>query len=644
MNVPQPSRLSLDTPQTGVSIPISAIRTAAGCGTGEFLDLPTLGSWCAKAGLSLIQILPVNDTGPLPSPYSAVSAFALHPIYIRLQALPGAERVNDAIERLRRDYEHGRTQHEAVLARKLTILRALFDADDRRELAMWIDERSWIKTYAVYKCLKSRFDETSWVDWPAHRDPSEDDINALWSEFGDDALFQAWVQYHLEHQFRSAVHALADSGIAIKGDIPILMNIDSADVWANRSYFDLEYGAGAPPDVFTRLGQTWGFPIYNWDVLKADDYSWWTRRLRAAAMFYNAYRIDHVIGFFRIWSSPSIEESAMMGHYRPSAPVSMSDLRAAGLSDDEIDRLVSGWTTEKDGIRELGEAWPGVRETYFESAGGGSRLRLLSDYYGERAVTAINESDQIKSFLLACHRSRAMVLVDKDFLPAWYWDESVGIKSLDDEATERFRVLVQDYLERSQPGWMALGRANLNAICRATTMLACAEDLGAVPDGLREVLAELGILSLKIERWEEDDAGSLIAPADFLHLSVSTPGVHDISTIRGWWEEGDWDRDGYWTLLGLDGDCPDYLTVAAAEAIIGRSLTSGSAVVMIQIQDLFALTYPLRMDPPDAERINIPGTIAESNWSYRMPVTVEWLLHDGDLAMTIHRLIAKNRP
>jgi len=429
------------------------------------------------------------------------------------------------------------------------------------------------------------------------------------------------------------------------------MNVDSADVWVHRQYFDLEFGAGAPPDAFSRTGQTWGFPIYRWDAMASDAYSWWVDRLRVAANYYDVFRIDHVIGFFRIWCRPAHERTALLGHYEPSSPVTTQMIEEAGLTSDETRLLTEAWTTRSDAVEALGEDADRVLETYFHSAH--EHYFLNASFAGERLIDKLGESGEsdsdeaaeshdIREFLITCHRDRSFIPNGSGgFYPAWYWDESKGLSSLNPSQRTRFARLIEDYEERSRPIWMALGRKSLVAVSEATDMLACAEDLGVVPEGLRAVLEELGILSLKVERWEVNEDGSLIDPADFPHLSVSTPSVHDLSTLRVWWEEND-EHLAYFEELGLEGDCPPFLTVEIAKAAIARNLRSSSAIVVFQIQDLFSLCYDLRRDPAGAERINVPGSVGDHNWSYRIPVTIEEL-REHDLGHTIRSLVATHR-
>lgn len=645
-------RVSLDRPLTGVAIPVSSLRSTDSVGIGEFSDLIPMGEWCVEAGLQMMQILPINDTGTLSSPYSAVSAFALNPAYIRLSDVAGTEGFSDEIQSFAEAAnETLGVEYERVLGFKLDILFRAYVIDrDASTAALdhWIGDNPWVRTYSVYKCLKDRYDQKSWVEWPEHRDPSAADLDALWAELEEFTRFYAWVQMHLDQQLQRAKRSLGDQGLFLKGDIPILMNVDSADVWAHRQYFDLDHGAGAPPDMFTRTGQTWGFPIYRWDALERDDYRWWRDRMGLADRYYDAFRIDHVIGFFRIWSQANHERTAILGHYEPSPHLSPAELRAAGLEEQDVVLLTSGWTTPQEAEAAIGVKSTHVLKTYFDASeiqnvnNGDSTHLLRDEFASEIAIESLDEPEDVLDFLTDVHRDRAFVSTNGDgFVPTWYWDEAKALDLLGSSSLSAFRRIVDDYRAAAAPSWMALGRKNLTMLAGTTEMLACAEDLGAVPEGLRDVLADLGILSLKIERWEVADTGGLLDPSEFPRLSVSTPSVHDLATLRVWWEEDD-DRQAYFDDLGLDGACPSFLTMDVAEAAVRRNLSSNSAIVVFQIQDLFSLTYDLRTEHPSDERINVPGTVGDHNWTYRIPVPIE-RLRSHELGSRVRDLISAER-
>jgi 4-alpha-glucanotransferase len=354
-------KFDLHKPLAGLAVPVSALRSADSCGIGEFLDLKGLGTWCSQVGLSLIQILPVNDTGSMGSPYSALSAFALNPIYIRLQDVPGITPWLLDVESFQDTYnEKPRTAYRDVLAFKDSILHAIFNTNQPQILANnalqhWIATHDWIKPYAVYYHLKQQYAQKSWLDWPAHQNLNLDEIGTLWEENKQTLYYYAWVQYHLEKQFVSAVEHLETDGIYLKGDIPILMNDDSADVWAYRQNFNLSMRAGAPPDMFATTGQHWGFPTYDWAALEATDFAWWRARLKQAEKFYHAYRIDHVLGFFRIWSVQKTESTAILGYYRPASYITRSNLQEAGFSDEAIYALAVPHLRHEELVENLGD-------------------------------------------------------------------------------------------------------------------------------------------------------------------------------------------------------------------------------------------------------------------------------------------------
>ena len=323
---------------TGVSVPVSALRGAKGCGTGEFADLVDLGAWCAASGIELIQVLPVNDTGWNSSPYSALSAFALHPLYLRLTDVPGSAPFAAAIRAFADSAATGgRLAYRETLEFKLSILERIFQgsvAEIRRDpgFARWRADNPWAIPYSVFSALKSERGPASWSSWPAPlRDPSASDIAAWHAAHEEQCLLHEWTQYLLEGQLSAASRALRDMGVMLKGDIPILMSEESVDVWASRRYFDLSSRAGAPPDMYSTQGQNWGFPVYDWENLARDGYRWWKDRLVQAAKFFHAFRIDHVLGFFRIWAIPRGETSGLLGRFSPAVPIRRGLLHEQGL-------------------------------------------------------------------------------------------------------------------------------------------------------------------------------------------------------------------------------------------------------------------------------------------------------------------------
>ena len=355
----------------GAVIPVGALRTEKSIGVGEFPDLVEFGELCAAMGIGLVQALPVNDTGYQSSPYSALTAFALNPLYLRIGDLSEAAGFEADIAAIRNEFEGAmRFPYEALLRAKMGLLRKIYrahsesittGADAGGALGAWIQENPWVKPYSVFRRLKEANGEKSWLQWDTQGQgaPSAAEIAALWDESAlkDEHLFWAWIQEALDTQFSAAAASLAGQGILLEGDLPILMNEDSCDVWANQEIFNMDLSAGAPPDMYSPEGQNWGFPIYNWQAQAKDGYAWWKARLKTAEKYYQAYRIDHVLGFFRIWASRREENSAVLGRYVSSIPVKPKDFQALGFDKSRIrwicephiltgevwDALLAGW-------------------------------------------------------------------------------------------------------------------------------------------------------------------------------------------------------------------------------------------------------------------------------------------------------------
>ena len=276
---------------SGAAVPVSALYSQKSCGVGEFSDLIPFADFCKKTGLHIIQLLPVNDTGTDSSPYNALSAFALHPIYICLDDIPEARTFKTDIKKMRAAFEPQtpaeRFKYRQILQEKNVLLHAVFNkaeaqiiADSQEgEFAEWIKANPWIIEYAVFKNIKRQNYHASWKDWKEcadMRSPSAVKIIDAWNDpvLKREHLFYAWVQMHLHKQLLKAVTYCADNEILVKGDIPILMNEDSVEVWAHPEYFRSDLRAGSPPDGDNPTGQNWGFPIYNWVNLKATGYGW----------------------------------------------------------------------------------------------------------------------------------------------------------------------------------------------------------------------------------------------------------------------------------------------------------------------------------------------------------------------------------
>ena len=297
----------------GTAVPVFSLRTAGDFGIGEFKDLKPLVDWAAATGQCIIQLLPVTDTTRRGEwkdsyPYSPVSSFALHPLYIHLQDLgireTAAFRKEQAELNALPELDYPR-----VFKAKMAWIRKAFETRGAKDLSsaaykkFYLENAYWLGEYSEF-C--------------ARRDSNETE-------------YHAWIQYHLDRQFSEMVAYARSKGISFKGDLPIGVSGDSADAYWHPELFNLDSSTGAPPDFFSVDGQNWGFPTYNWEEMAKDEYAWWKSRLRHMSRYFDAFRIDHILGFFRIWEIPAGFKGGQLGHFNPALPYSAEEISAQGL-------------------------------------------------------------------------------------------------------------------------------------------------------------------------------------------------------------------------------------------------------------------------------------------------------------------------
>ena len=641
---------------TGTANPVGALKTSNSCGVGEFLDLIPFADFCKKAGLKLIQLLPVNDTGTESSPYSALSAFALHPLYISLKSLPeveGKEEILAEITKLQKKYEKlPRFPYRELRRKKLDLLQKIFDSEKDKilssdELKSWIKDNSWVQVYSIFMQKKEKKHEASWKEW-GETQPTKKELDEIWSDKKnqDGNLFYAWVQMRLDKQFSKASEYAQSLGIKLKGDIPIMMNEDSCDAWAFPEYFNDEMRAGSPPDGPNPVGQNWGFPIYNWDNLKKDDYSWWKQRLIQASKYYQVYRIDHVLGFFRIWATPQRESTAMLGWTQPFEPITTDELHNLGFSDDRITWLsVPHVATNQIEAVNNGDylGTHGILAKIMDRIGNEEMWRFKPEIKGEKDIWASDIPDHVKPRLAELWRNRALVKVsDGLYSPLWTYHGTTPWQTLSDDEKYRLGQLIVTKYSKMEVLWEEQARTLLGDLTSCTDMVACAEDLGSNPESLPRVLNDLSILSLRVVRWSRNwNAGGepYYQFWEYPYLSVTTSSVHDSSTARLWWlKEGDaWDF--YRTFPGETDVQPGTYNSKTARYLLSKMAESNSAFCIHPLQDFLGLVDEYFDENPDNERVNIPGSVNEFNWTYRLPVSVEKLIKNKELIGEINNVV-----
>ena len=666
----------------GAAIPVSALYTKKSCGVGEFSDLIPFADFCKKAGLRIIQLLPVNDTGTDSSPYNALSAFALHPLYISPDDIPEAEAFKADIKKLRTAFapktQSERFDYRQILHEKNVLLHAVFNKAEQQiiadaetgELAAWIKDNPWIIKYSVFKNIKRQNYHASWKDWKesaSMRYPSSAKIDATWNNpaLKREHIFYAWVQMHLHKQLLKAVTYCADNGIFVKGDMPILMNEDSVEVWAYSEYFRSDLRAGSPPDGDNPLGQNWGFPIYNWANLKADGYRWWKERLRHAARYYHACRFDHILGFFRIWAIPEGESTGLLGKPLPYSEITITDLKNAGFSNERI-RWMAEPHIATDIVQEA------VNGDYLYAHG---LLHKIADRIGTEELWLFkseikNEADigryglppEPETALKRKWTDRMLVKAGKDlngaafYTAACRYRDSAAWRSLSEEEQKRFTSLVEEKNKQQNTSWKEQAEDILSELCASVDMQPCAEDLGARPAVLPEVLQKLNIFSLRVFRWERkwEEAGCPFVPLqEYPRAAVAVTSVHDSSCMRQWWEQElsykemlsffdalQIDAETRNVLCPIRGEKPAY-TKELAAVLLESLIKVPSVLAIFPIQDWLGLILDeLPEVNAQDERINVPGTVTSSNWTYRLPITIEAMNKNKELIKRLRNITA----
>ena len=643
----------------GVAIPVFSLRSAAGCGVGEFADLKAMGDWAAATGLKMLQILPINDTTSSRTwtdsyPYSAISVFALHPLYLRLDAMshPPVDARALAADRKRLNALKN-VDYEAVMAVKWRVTREIFDKHheailrDEAFLAFLLRNRDWVLDYAVFSVKRDEHgtaDFTKWSEWAGY-DPKKAESLANSAE----AIYFIWLQYELDRQLSDAVAHLRKVGVALKGDLPIGVDRESVDAWVSPHLFKMNAQAGAPPDPFAAKGQNWGFPTYDWEEMKKDGYAWWRARFAKLSRYFDAYRIDHILGFFRIWQVPQEHIEGIMGWFDPALPVEEREFAERGIHFDR-GRFCEPFITDEIIARRFGDFAEGVRRDFLRDLGHGRHAlrqefatqRRLADHFAELAPRHWANQGWLRDSLLDLV---AEVLFFDDgnggYHPRMSMEDTDSFKALDWDTQHRLHGLYVDYFFRRQEGfWEAQAMQKLPAMRSASDMLLCGEDLGMVPACVPGVMQTLGILSLEIQRWPKDSKTEFAHPARMPYMSVVTTGTHDMSTLRGWWREDERVRVRYTWEMFRDAFPEEDLGAETVRRIIAQHLHSPAMWAVFPFQDLLAMDADLRSADIEGERINVPA-ISPFYWRWRMEIPVEKLAVEEGFNDLLSKMVAE---
>ncbi|KAJ9547973.1 hypothetical protein OSB04_020516, partial [Centaurea solstitialis] len=587
----------------GVAIPMFSVRSEDDVGVGEFLDLKLVVDWAVDSGFHLLQLLPINDT-------SLSLGICIAPTIPQAPGTFG----------------------------KYT--------DDVNE---------WLNPYAAFCFLRDFFETSDHSQWGTFSQFSKEKLEKLVSKDSfhyDIICFHYYIQYHLHLQLSEAAAYAKEKGVVLKGDLPIGVDRNSVDCWVNPNLFRMNTSTGAPPDYFDKNGQNWGFPTYNWEEMSKDNYAWWRARLSQMANYFTAYRIDHILGFFRIWELPEHAMTGLVGKFRPSIPLSQEELEKEGIWD--FDRLSKPYILQEFLQEKFGPSWI-VVASHFMNEFQKSRYEFKDDCNTEKKIAAKLKSLVEKSLLSESEEKLRRDLFDllqnivlirdpedpKSFYPRFNLEDTSSFRDLDEHSKNIFRRLYYDYyFQRQESLWRQNAMKTLPALLNSSDMLACGEDLGLIPSCVHPVMQELGLIGLRIQRMPSEADLDFGIPSQYGYMTVCAPSCHDCSTLRAWWEEDEERRRLFFkTMVGVDSLPPKQCVPEIAYFVLRQHVEAPSMWAIFPLQDLLALKEEYTTRPATEETINDP-TNPKHYWRFRVHVTMETLLKDTELTTSIKGLVS----
>ena len=651
----------------GTQVPVFSLRTCKSAGIGDFGDLKTMIDFVASTGQKVLQLLPINDTTITHTwtdsyPYSCISVFAIHPQYADLHALPELKdaKARAEAEKTRAELNAlDKIDYEKVNDFKINYLRQIFNQEGEKMMktaeykAFFQASELWLVPYAQYSYLRDKNGTADFNQWPDHQVWDEAERKVLadpkTAAYKNVAFFY-FVQFVLDRQMQEAHEHAKTKGVILKGDIPIGVNRNGCDVWTEPKYFNLNGQAGAPPDDFSANGQNWGFPTYNWFEMLKDGCQWWNRRFKNMARYFDAYRIDHVLGFFRIWEIPVHSVHGLLGQFAPALAMSREEIESYGLhfQEDRFTRpFITDWVLDRVFHERAGE----VKEKYLDRLDD-ERYQMKPEVDTQRKVEALfaDATDEKELWLRdGLYALISDVLFVRDHTNPGVFHPRISAQldfiyeSLYDNDKAAFNRLYNDYFyRRNNQFWYQEAMKKLPKLVQATRMLVCAEDLGMVPDCVPWVMDELKILSLELQSMPKDPSVKFGHLSRNPYRSVCTISSHDMPTLRMWWDENVQRTQEYYnTMLYRQGPAPHPLPGWLASDIISRHLTSPSMLCILSIQDWLATDEALRLPDADAERINIPAN-PKHYWRYRMHLNIEDLAADKRFVQSITEMISQS--
>lgn len=647
----------------GVAIPVFSVRSEEDFGVGDFFDLKKMVDWAVLTGQKFLQILPINDTTMTYTwqdsyPYNANSTFALHPMYLRIENLGvlADKKRQKYFDDLKAELNAlPEIYYERVTHAKAEYTREIFAQEGQKTLKSKLFKEfvsanlHWLKPYAAFCVLRDMNGTPDFSMWGDYAVYDEAKIDKFIAENIDAINYVYYIQYHLDNQMREVSDYARAHGVAIKGDIPIGISRTSADAWTNTHLFYMNTNAGAPPDDFSVLGQNWGFPTYNWEEMSKDGFAWWKARFRKMAEYFDAYRIDHVLGFFRIWQIPEDALHGLLGVFHPALPFTPEEMRNSFDFWIDVEKqtkpLIMDWFLKDffgeyaDEAKErfLNDRWPG----YYSLKEEFDTQKKVAAYFAAQEKNEKNT--RLCNALLGLIDD--VLFIEDPFEKGKYHPRisaqfTYSYRILSDYEKWCFDRMYNDfYYHRHNDFWYGKAMWKLPPLIDSTNMLTCAEDLGMIPDCVPAVMNALEILALEIQRMPKDPKVEFGQTRHYPYLSVCTTSTHDMSGIRGWWEENrEKSNRFYHSELHERGEAPYFAEPWICEKIVKKHLEAPSMLCILPLQDWLSISSDLRRDNPNEEQINVPAN-SRHYWRYRMHLTIEQLLKSTDFNRKIETMV-----
>ena len=620
--------------------------------------------WAVSTQQKVIQILPINDTTMTHEwtdsyPYNSISIYAFHPMYADIKQMGTLKDKSAAAKFNKKQKELNglpAMDYEAVNQTKWEYFRLIFKQEGEKVLAsgefgeFFNANKEWLQPYAVFSYLRDAFQTPNFREWPRHSVYNAQDIEKMCRPESVDyphiALYY-YIQFHLHLQLVAATKYAREHGVVLKGDIPIGISRNSVEAWTEPYYFNLNGQAGAPPDDFSVNGQNWGFPTYNWDVMEKDGYRWWMKRFQKMSEYFDAYRIDHILGFFRIWEIPMHAVHGLLGQFIPSIPMSREEIESYGLPFRE--EYLIPYIHESFLGQVFGPHTDYVKQTFLLPAETPGVYHMKPEFTTQREVESFfaGKNDENSLWIRdGLYTLISDVLFVPDTKEKDKYHPRIGIqrdfifRSLNEQEQNAFnRLYDQYYYHRHNEFWRQQAMKKLPQLTQSTRMLVCGEDLGMIPDCVSSVMNDLRILSLEIQRMPKNPMHEFGYLNEYPYRSVCTISTHDMSTLRGWWEEDYLQTQRYYnTMLGHYGTAPTVATPELCEEVVRNHLKSNSILCILSLQDWLSIDGKWRNPNVQEERINVPAN-PRNYWRYRMHLTLEQLMKAEELNDKIRELI-----